>query len=191
MKATRIGEQKTNAILEEIGVDRERNVERAVRHWRNAALLGDEWALIRLKELASRSETASYLTAEDMDLVNGVRRRAVLIADDDSTIRQEIAHALGDDDFRVKFAADGQEAIDMLREHVVDLIFLDIKMPKVSGFEVLSYLAEHELDLQIVICTGYATPDHLKKLREQGLDRILQKPLQREMILSTIEELTS
>ena len=67
---------------------------------------------------------------------------SILVVDDSAVIRQIMKLALEQNKHHVTLACDGQEAIELMHVHFFDLILLDIMMPKMSGFEVLEYMAK-------------------------------------------------
>lgn len=71
----------------------------------------------------------------------GERRRVVLIAEDDEDIRESLVECLESSGYEVAAAADGQEAVESLRQGLEpDLVVLDLMMPRMDGWEVLKWL---------------------------------------------------
>lgn len=188
-KLSQIEELKAAAILAEVGVDQPYDLELAISLWRKAALLRDPWALLRLKQLRDKPEYKFFFTQEDDDLIAGKHRRGVIIADDDTAIRQEIANALGHQLYRIKLTGDGEETLKLLRDDIIDVLILDLKMPKADGFTVLSYVRDKELHIPTIVCTGYASPANIERLHSLGAVKVLKKPFQKEELLDAIKEL--
>src|SRR4051812_29650086 len=69
----------------------------------------------------------------------GTKRR-VLLADDDTALRRLIGATLGEDNFELLQAIDGQEALQVARTQHPELVLLDVNMPRVDGFEVCRQL---------------------------------------------------
>ncbi|MEM7260934.1 MAG: LytTR family DNA-binding domain-containing protein [Planctomycetota bacterium] len=116
-----------------------------------------------------------------------------LIIDDEPLARERIATLLADqDDFEVVAeCSDGHEGIEAIKEHSPDLIFLDIQMPELDGFEMLEQLEEDELP-GVVFCTAF--DDHAVKAFEVHAIDYLLKPIDRERFekaLGKIRERTS
>lgn len=115
----------------------------------------------------------------------------VLIADDDPVNLQVLFNQLTLEGYEVIVATDGRQAIELVKEQSVDLLILDIMMPKVSGYEVCQQLRRHYslLDLPILMLT---TKNHLNdKITsfEVGANDYLTKPCDRQELLSRVKTL--
>lgn len=79
----------------------------------------------------------------------------VLICDDSKVARKSIELALPKDwDIEVSFAENGQEALDLIKQGLVELLFLDLTMPVMDGFEVLKNIREQQLDCLTIVISG-------------------------------------
>ena len=106
--------------------------------------------------------------------------RKVLLADDEEGVR-ELLEATLSNDGTIEFytAEDGQRALDVAREIRPDVIFLDVMMPKLNGFEVCQALKDDPAtrDIKIVLLTGLArNPDGHMAVGEDQADDYLLKP---------------
>lgn len=102
----------------------------------------------------------------------------ILIIDDEPSLRHTLARILQRANFEVTTAASGQEGLALLGQHAFDLVYLDIRMPDMSGMEVLKRIHPAQPDLPVVLFT--AQPDlnsALEALRQGAADYLL-KPLQ-------------
>jgi HAMP domain-containing protein/CheY-like chemotaxis protein/signal transduction histidine kinase len=99
---------------------------------------GIEAALVRIKEYAKP------------------RRKRLLVVEDDSAEQMSIAELLGSDDIEIVTTGTGAEALTLLKEEPCDCVVLDLRLPDMSGFEVLEHLrADAELsDVPVVVFTG-------------------------------------
>lgn len=104
-------------------------------------------------------------------------RPVVLLVEDHADTRQMYAEFLGQQ-FRVVEAADGQQAIDRMREGAPDLLITDLSLPVLDGFEVIARMrVDPALCAVPIIClSGYGGHAHDERAREAGCDRVLQKP---------------
>jgi hypothetical protein len=86
----------------------------------------------------------------------GARRKRLLLVEDDAAERQGVSELLGHDDIEITTAETGAAALERLREGTVDCVVLDLKLPDMSGFEVLEKIRDDtELrDLPVVVFTG-------------------------------------
>lgn len=107
------------------------------------------------------------------------RRQRVLIADDDPSIRRMLAVSLGKEGYRTADACDGHEALEAMRAGQADLVLLDLMMPKVTGWEVLTErAAAPELRKIPVIVITAQRGDGLAKISNDGICALLPKPFE-------------
>ena len=119
--------------------------------------------------------------------------RKVLIADDEERVRALVEATLADDG-TIEFhtAEDGQLALEIAREVMPDVIFLDVMMPKLNGFEVCQALKSDPAtrDIKIVMLTGLAqNPDGQMIVGEDQADDYLLKPFNPVELFRKFEEL--
>lgn len=92
----------------------------------------------------------------------------VLLIEDDEATAEMYRLRLGADGYRVVVARDGEEGLSMAREESPDLIYLDVRLPKLDGFQVLEALRADAATAAtpVVIVSNYGEPD----LKERGLE---------------------
>ena len=117
--------------------------------------------------------------------------RTVLIADDEAAIRAVVAAVLGPElPARVEEAADGRQAIRLLRRATPDLVLLDLLMPRLDGHGVIAYMREHHIDTPVIVISsvGEAASD----LDPQLVRVVLQKPFEardlRKVVAAVLEK---
>lgn len=104
----------------------------------------------------------------------------VLVAEDELPLLRGIKRMieLTDPDFSVVFcASNGQEALDYLTQHTVDIVFTDINMPLMDGLELLTQLSDREEDLRTVVISGYDSFQYAQKAMRLGTCSYLLKPI--------------
>ena len=108
----------------------------------------------------------------------------ILIADDEERIRDAVSSALAKYGYEVLTASDGIECMDVFQVEAkkIDLVLLDVSMPKLSGREVLQKMIEIEAGIKVVIFTGYATDED----DFGNAKAFLQKPLRLPAVLKTV-----
>ena len=119
------------------------------------------------------------------------RGRRVLVADDDPSIQGFLAEALADEGYEVRTAANGREALAILREWRPDLILLDLMMPEMDGwaFRALQRSMPDVSHVPVIVLS--ATRDLAAKARDLEPAQIFSKPFDLEALLGTIERLTT
>ena len=124
-------------------------------------------------------------------LARGSNGRArVLIVDDEENIREILAEILLSGDHEVVTAADGAQALQQLRESATDfdLVFTDLGLPGMSGYEVASEIKKFRPNLPVGLVTGWGATLDTEKARAHGVDLIVSKPFRFEQVLNLVEE---
>ena len=105
--------------------------------------------------------------------------RTVLIADDETLFTQSLAEGLNALEWGlvVHTAANGREAVDVLRRENVDLVVTDLKMPEMDGFELLAWMSREAPAVPVIVMTAFGTPEIAERLRVYGLDGFVEKPV--------------
>ena len=81
-------------------------------------------------------------------------KKWILIADDDSVICGGLSEALKDEGYETVTAENGEDALELLKARRFDLLLLDLKMPRINGFEVLKKLEDEKMAIKTVVLTG-------------------------------------
>jgi DNA-binding response OmpR family regulator len=111
----------------------------------------------------------------------------ILIVDDERTTRLSLSEIFSLRGATTSTAADGAEAITQIEQTAFDLIILDVKMPGVSGLQVLEYVQEHAPGTICILLTAHATIDSaIRALRQGAFDYVL-KPAQPKAIIEVVE----
>lgn len=112
----------------------------------------------------------------------------VLIADDDPGIRRLLAVSLEKEGYQTVNACNGREALDAMRDGHVDLLLLDLVMPRVTGWEVLTERAgAPELRKIPVIVITAERGDGVSKIPDDGTCALLSKPFDLETLLALVK----
>lgn len=103
----------------------------------------------------------------------------VLVADDDQAIRQLVSTIIQRERIQVDAAADGEEAIELLRKHDYAVILLDLMMPRLDGFGVVEYLRQNPPPVKpiVLIITAYAD-QKFKEVDPGVVAGVLRKPFE-------------
>src|SRR5882762_3662941 len=100
----------------------------------------------------------------------------VLIVDDEKNIRASLQRLFDLEGHHVLAAADGEEAIVLLRRDDVDLVILDLKMPKRDGFSVLQEMKTLGLEAPVIVLTGHGSIEKAVQAVKQGAHDFIEKP---------------
>lgn len=107
----------------------------------------------------------------------------VLIVDDEKNIREGLAEVFGLEDYEALTAADGQEAMKLLDEKYVDLVITDLKMPRVSGMELLQFIKQRYQNIPVIIITAHGDVAEAVTAMQYGALEFITKPLDIEHLL--------
>jgi len=107
----------------------------------------------------------------------------ILIVDDEAAIRSALKEVLEYEGFTISEAPDGETALKMVLKESFDLIFCDIKMPKLDGLDFLSELKKEDIQVPVVMITGHGTIDTAVEAIKRGAYDFIQKPLDLNRVL--------
>lgn len=110
----------------------------------------------------------------------------ILVIDDEAAIRGALKEILEYESFEVDEAEDGPKGLKMAEKESYDLIFCDIKMPKMDGLEVLEKMKAAGIETPVVIITGHGTIETAVEALKKGAYDFIQKPLDLNRVLVTV-----
>lgn len=114
----------------------------------------------------------------------------ILVVDDERAIRNSLSEIFSDEGYEADVAEDGAQALKMAEKGKYNVIFCDIKMPGMSGVEVLEKLRQKGTDAAIVMISGHGDIDTAVDCIKKGAYDFIQKPLDLNRILITIKNAT-
>ncbi len=114
------------------------------------------------------------------------KKTTILITDDEERIRSALAEILEFEGYAIEHAASGTEALKKLQSNAFDLMFLDVKMKGMDGFEVLEALNEQEITVPVIMLTGHGTIEMAVQATRLGAYDFLQKPPDLNRLLITV-----
>ncbi len=109
---------------------------------------------------------------------------AILIIDDEHGIRQTLASILEDEKYKVFTAEDALAGIEILKKEKIDMVFLDVLLPKLGGIEALERIKKDISSPEIVMISGHANIDMAVRAVKLGAFDFLEKPLSLEKVLT-------
>ena len=114
----------------------------------------------------------------------------ILIAEDNYINRFILRKILNDPNFKVLEAENGEKAVEKFKRNHVDLIFMDIQMPIMDGYEAMGKIREcqREKHVPIIAITGYASVEDKNRIMSMGFDDYLAKPFEKEDILQCVNK---
>jgi chemosensory pili system protein ChpA (sensor histidine kinase/response regulator) len=149
------------------------------------ALIREQLALGLGRSLLLEPLQASTVSDSDQE------EKLVMVVDDSVTVRKVTSRFLEREGFNVITAKDGVEALQLLQDHIPDVMLLDIEMPRMDGFEVAKNIRSSSRlkDIPIIMITSRTGEKHRDHAFSLGVNKYLGKPYQEDLLLSSIQEL--
>jgi YesN/AraC family two-component response regulator len=115
----------------------------------------------------------------------------VLIVDDEKRLAQSLGQTLQLDypDCRVDTANSGEEALSALANRTYDLIIADVRMPGVSGLDLIKGVRYLDAQVPIILMTGYGSASLRREAASLGVNHYVDKPFETEVLISMVSEL--
>jgi DNA-binding response OmpR family regulator len=113
----------------------------------------------------------------------------VLIIDDEASLRQTMARILLRAGFEVTTVASGQESFAILKEHSFDLVYLDIRLPDMSGLEILKIIRSEFPEMPIILFTAQPDLHSAVEALRSGATDYLMKPLKPETVIDRTRQI--
>ncbi len=117
--------------------------------------------------------------------------QTILVVDDELSMREFLKILLEKEGYRILTAADGAEALSLAGRNTIDLVVSDIRMPGISGLELLAALKEKNPELPVIMITAFASPDDAVTAMKNGAFDYITKPFNVDEIKSVIESATA
>ena len=112
----------------------------------------------------------------------------ILIIDDEPRIRDACLMVLSDKGFDVAAAPDGEQGLQMIKETHYDIVLVDLMMPTISGFDVLSEVRKNHPDTVVIVITGYATLEHSIEAMKKGAFDFIPKPFTPDQLRAVVDK---
>ncbi len=119
------------------------------------------------------------------------QERVIVIADDSISVRKFVGRMLEKNGYRVKLAADGLEAAEMVAQHGCHLVITDLEMPRMTGYELMAQLRQNPTTrrIPVMVVTSRAGAKHRERAMKEGATSFLTKPVQEDQLLFAVEQL--
>jgi two-component system, NtrC family, response regulator AtoC len=115
-------------------------------------------------------------------------RKQILVVDDEPNLRRVLSAQLERDGYDVHTAEDGEQALSMLKEHHIDLVISDLRMPKIDGMELLRRVASSEEAIPVVIITAHGTVDNAVEALKTGAFDYITKPFDQAEVRTVVRK---
>jgi DNA-binding response OmpR family regulator len=115
----------------------------------------------------------------------------VLVVEDEQLMLRLLEKFLSQQGYQVLIASDGEEAVEVYHLHrlEIDVVLLDVGLPKLTGWDVLLKMKEDNPDVRVVIATGYLAPKMKTAMLRIAVKNFVDKPYVLDELLETIQSL--
>ena len=110
----------------------------------------------------------------------------ILVVDDDQDSVELVEKILKKDGYRVQTLTDGRKVDEEIRKNDIHLAVVDLKMPDISGLDVVDMIRHHDSDVAVILMTGYATLDSAVSALRGGVVDYLRKPVREDELLGAV-----
>ena len=126
---------------------------------------------------------------EAIDFVQ--QEKLVVLVDDSISVRKFVGRMLEKAGYRVKLAADGLEALEIVTQTKCDLVVTDLEMPRTNGYELLSHLRQdpQTRGIPVMVVTSRAGAKHRERAMKEGAMAFLTKPVQEDQFIAAVSNL--
>ena len=129
------------------------------------------------------------IPAEAIDRIE--QERLIVVADDSISVRKFVGRMLEKNGYRVKLAADGMEAAELVTQHGCHLVITDLEMPRMTGYELMVQLRQSPTTrrIPVMVVTSRAGAKHRDRAMKEGATAFLTKPVQEDQLIAAVEQL--
>ncbi|MBN1445835.1 MAG: response regulator [Candidatus Omnitrophica bacterium] len=114
-------------------------------------------------------------------------KKKILVIDDDPNICELFKNALESEGYKTSLYPDGKEGLASFEKNGSSLILLDLQMPNMDGFEMLSKIRERDKEIPVIVITGFGTVENAVRALKSGATDFLVKPLIIQDLLFTVK----
>jgi DNA-binding response OmpR family regulator len=116
------------------------------------------------------------------------QRIRILVIDDEDVIRDFLAEVFVSSGYEADVAASGSEGIALFETRHYDLVFSDLDLPEMSGWDVAKIIRARNVQVPIVLLSGWGIQLDDVRIKQAGVDLVLSKPCQMSDLLDAVQE---
>jgi len=116
------------------------------------------------------------------------RKASILVVEDEEDVRELLKDILIDGGHEVEFTANGQSGVALFQEKKFDLVFTDLGMPGMSGWQVAEKIKQINKQTPVALITGWEVKQKKQELKNNGVDVVLKKPFRVDEILRLVQD---
>ncbi|MFR8179089.1 MAG: response regulator [Dorea sp.] len=147
--------------------------------------------ILRIPKLEHLDETASSILERDQETAGESNMKKIVIIDDEYFFRQALikyVRSFKDEFTVVGDAGNGKLGIELIEQYHPEIILIDISMPQMTGFDVISYIQKQALQTRFIIISGYDKFEYAQKAIQMGVQDFLLKPVTVESLHKSLRQ---
>jgi len=117
--------------------------------------------------------------------------KTILIVDDEPRTRQGLKKTLdtwANGQYQINIASNGEEAIEQMKQHKVHILITDIRMPEITGLQLLKIAKEQNISPVIIVISAYSEFEYAQEALRLGVINYLLKPISKKALIEAVEE---
>ncbi len=122
-------------------------------------------------------------------MYNNLKDKVVLYIEDDEIVLRNISRLLGNYFAKIHIAIDGEQGYKQFIDKEIDLLIVDIELPKLNGIELIKKIRKLDTDVPIVVISAYTKTDYLLESVELNLDKYVVKPFTSKKLHKLLQKL--
>lgn len=150
--------------------------------------VGSEFIIILPYIVSNKESTINLETSGNNILAQKLENKSVLIVEDDPTCAILLKEILKKFNLQIIWIDNGLDAIELYKKHKVDIIFMDIRLPKLDGIQSAKEILKINPNAKIIAQTAYAMPEDLVKYKDSGFCDFVTKPIKKNVFLTTLNK---
>src|SRR5262245_7070161 len=115
-------------------------------------------------------------------------KEQILVVDDEANLRRVLSAQLSREGYEVHTAEDGEAALSYLKEHHIDLVITDLRMPRMNGLDLLRAALRDDPTLPVVILTAHGTVDNAVEALKTGAFDYITKPFDQDEVRMVVQK---
>jgi CheY-like chemotaxis protein len=119
-------------------------------------------------------------------LIQNWENKVILVVEDVDTNKIFFDAALRKTKAKIIWAKDGQEAVNMFRDNVVDLVLMDLQLPIMDGYTATRQIKQINASIPVIAQTAHVMSGEREKCLEAGCDDYLAKPIRLQILMDTL-----
>lgn len=116
-----------------------------------------------------------------------MNKHNILICDDELSVRESLKAYL-EDNYQIAFAKNSQEATNAVKSSDCSLVIMDIKLPGISGIDIIKQIKQIKPGQKIIVLTGYESISIAEEVSKLGVASYLVKPVGKDKLLKTVAD---